>query len=144
MIKKKSISCLLLLHIICTVSIFADPDVTILQYNAIRSMPNYFYADDEFILLGVIYVEGMDIIFAYNKHIWGESRRMTGRILLFDSGGVIKGMYGVINEQPVIMDKKLLFPVKEEYGNIIDFSHGIPEKARIDGEVISYKRIPNL
>jgi hypothetical protein len=139
MTRPPPLSFVLLLHIICIFPVFSDPDLTLLQYNAIARIPDYFSQDDEFIFLGEIFVEKENVIFVFNKHIWGEARRMTGRILLFNNDGILIGIYGVINQQPIVFGKKLIFPVIEEYGNVIDFTYGIPETVKIDGEIINYK-----
>jgi hypothetical protein len=121
-------------------SVFGTYAEVNLQEKAIESRPDYFFEGDDFSVLGHIAINGDDILIAYNEHIWGEALRMTGRILLFKENELI-GMYGVINNFPSILGNQLVFLADEVYGNVIDFSHGIPETILIDGELYKYEQI---
>jgi hypothetical protein len=122
----------------CVNKLSVDPRISVLQENAIKTNPVYFHSDDDFIFIGEIEIDSENsIIFAINRHFWGNER-MTGRLLLFNSSCMLIGMYNSISDIPVIEDKKLVFPFPENIGNTIDFSHGIPSSIWLDGYVIEY------
>lgn len=125
--------------------IFSDSfEMSIYQQNAIKYDSSYFHTDDDFTILGSIIINGQKIIFAYNVYVWGSSLRATCRLLLFKEGGVFIGMYSGINEDPEMIkpeSKKILFSLSPKYGNVIDFSNGIPRSIWINGEVHEYTEI---
>jgi len=138
----------LLLFFLCFLLLFnkffADEKLNIFQHNAIKYNSDYFHEDDEFTILGTIEVNGKNIVLANNIHIWGEARRATWRFLLFLDDGMFLGMYYGIayNANEIkIEGQRLYFPCEAEYGNVIDFSKGIPKEIWIDGMVISYEKI---
>ncbi|GMO51219.1 MAG: hypothetical protein Ta2G_08990 [Termitinemataceae bacterium] len=47
--------------------------LSIFQQNAIKQVPEYFTMEDEFTILGNIYIKSKKIILAYNVHHWGGS-----------------------------------------------------------------------
>jgi hypothetical protein len=122
------------------IACFADDSSANLQKNAIASFPEYFSQTDEFIVLGELFVNEHLLTCAFNKHFWGNGR-MSGRILLFNNEGILLGDYGVISDEPKIIDMKLVFPFQEEDGNYIDFSNGIPDTVRLDGEIYNFHKI---
>jgi hypothetical protein len=123
-------------------------DTNIFQRNAINVDSDYFHINDDFIILGNIEVDGINIVLANNVHYWGEStQRATWRFLLFLIDGTFLGMYtGItfnINEIR-IEGQRIYLPFEPEIGNIIDFSKGIPNEIWIDGHIISYIKINDL
>jgi hypothetical protein len=127
--------------------LFADENHNIFQQNAIKYNSDYFHEDDEFKIFGTIKVKGKNIVLANNIHIWGEARRATWRFLLFLDDGTFLGMYYGIAYYPneiKIEGQKIYFPVEAKYGNVIDFSKGIPNEIWIDGHIISYVKINDL
>jgi hypothetical protein len=119
----------------------------IYQRNAIKYNSAYFHEDDEFTILGTLESKGKNIVLANNMHIWGEARRATWRFLLFLDDGTFLGMYYGIAYLPneiKIGGQRIYFPCEAKYGNVIDFSKGIPKEIRIDGIVIPYEKIKDL
>jgi hypothetical protein len=128
--------------------LFAEGDINIFQRNAINDGSGYFQINDDFIILGNIEINGINIVLANNIHYWGAStQRATWRFLLFLIDGTFLGMYtGIIfNINEIrIEGQKIYFPFESEIGNIIDFSKGIPNEIWIDGNIISYVKINDL
>ena len=125
--------------------LFADENFNIFQHNAIKYNSDYFHEYDEFTILGTIEIKGKNIVLANNIHIWGEARRATWRFLLFLDDGTFLGMYyGIAYNEIKINGQRIYFPVEAKYGNVIDFSKGIPKEIWIDGYVISYEKINDL
>jgi len=119
----------------------ADEPINIFQENAIKTIPQYFYIEDDFILVGEITIDNENIItIAHNCRFWGNGR-MTGRILIFNSFSQLIGMYGTISDTPKIEGQKLIFPFPESYGNTVDFSSGIPSVVRLDGYIYRYEPV---
>jgi len=127
--------------------LFADENSNIFQHNAIKYNSDYFHEYDDFTILGTIEIKGKNIVLANNIHICGEARRATWRFLLFLDDGTFLGMYYGIayNKNEIkINGQRIYFPVEAKYGNVIDFSKGIPKEIWIDGIVISYEKINDL
>ena len=125
-------------------NIFSEENTNIFQQSAIRYSSDYFHENDAFIILGNIKINGKNIILANNVHIWGQARRATWRFLLFLDDGTFLGMYTGIAFNPIeieIEGQKIIFPLNPEWGNIIEFSEGIPNEVWIDGEIFLYMKI---
>ena len=105
----------------------------------LQTYPNDFHIKDELIFIGTIKTEERKLDIYENTHIFGNNRMNWKLIIVVDDK--IAGWYTQIQETPTIENNKLIFPFPEEYGYMIDFSNGIPDKVWIDGEIFNFYAI---
>lgn len=69
--------------------------------------------------------------------IWGESKRMTSRLIFFNGKKYAGNLCGIYFDKVRVLDGVILFPdFDEEYGNKINLSDGVPKQVYINGENI--------
>jgi hypothetical protein len=74
---------------------------------------------------------------------WGESCRMTRRLLVFDNAGNYLGNYGGLSDAPTrLTGNTLFFPVRQQNGDLIEFSAKIPApEVWVDGQILSFESV---
>ncbi len=74
--------------------------------------------------------------------IWGESKRSTRRLVLFDSYDNYQGhFYGMPVNDILIINKTIVFSsINKKDGNIIDLNNNIPSQVYIDGENLTFQK----
>jgi hypothetical protein len=73
------------------------------------------------------------------KLIWGNFRE-TKRLIFLSRDNKYLGNYYLDELPDRIEDKKIIFKIKPKWGNIIDFSNGIPHKIYIDGHTYEFEQ----
>jgi protein associated with RNAse G/E len=121
------------------VNVKSDEQKKLFQDILVNNYPRYFFYEDNFNIIGNIHSNGIIYTICYNEHVWGESKRMTGRLVIFIDYNII-GQYGVINEEPEIIDNEIRFKDVKHADNFINFQNGIPEKILINGELHSFQQ----
>ncbi len=127
---------MIFLALLFSVSCYTESEI---HSQLCNDFPDSFFVEDEFYSVGKI-MSGKDIYeFYQNRHLFGNKRMNIKLVVVMN--GKIQGFYNQIHEEPVVSGEHLIFPFKEELGNEMDFSDGIPEKVYLDGEYFFFKTL---
>jgi hypothetical protein len=104
------------------------------------------YWPENYSELFINYIGNINDMFFYStEYIWGESKRATWRLVVFNINMEYCGNYcGIPLNDVIIQNKNIFFPnIDAKYGNTINIGNILPLRIWIDGEVFNLE-IPEV